>query len=92
MLPLFALAVAAQAGADAFVDWLGGDLEERRGKYSPPGIRPGIVGTEVVTEAAQAEAGSMAADSKARWSEADAWLVEADVLQDGASPPQADRA
>ena len=92
MLPLFALAVAAQAGADAFVDWLGGDLEERRGKDSPPGILPGIVGTEVVAEAAPAEADSTVVHSEARWHEAEAWSVEVEVVHVEASPLPADRA
>ena len=92
MLPLFALAVAAQAGADAFVDWLGEDLEERRGKDSPPGILPGIVGMEVVAEAAPAEADSTVVHLEVRWHEAEAWSVEAEVVQDEASPLPADRA
>ena len=43
-----------------------------------------------MAEAAPAEADIMAVDLEARWPEADAWLVEADELQDGALPPQAD--
>ena len=91
-MPLSALAVAAQEVADAFVDWLGEDLEERRGKDSPPGILPGIVGMEVVVEAAPAEADSKVVHLEARWHEAEAWSVEAEVVQDEASPLPADRA